>query len=510
MSTGSLYTGGTDYDYHKNLNPTVSALLEPLLAIDEGSMEWRNLILQDFVERQKRLDAVIALKHIEYFVHPLHDAEDPQEQRRRLFPCSDDDVSVMTTDSVSSRWSLAVTYSSWFGTRSGSRRFSGIKTKRSGRRFIDLTIHCPYDDIDDDDLFECDDEDGDDASLGKSDTATLYSIPVQAFRTKETGEERSEARQFLDLTHEIDHDPQHLEGAGQSKRSGFAWMGRQGSMSSLFGSHADIVNTNVSKCDKYTLDVFDDAASSNSEEDDPRALTPWEAADAAFMESVHEIASNLERKLNEKGFESPYWSTESIIPPFEGLHEKIKNMIERIKKEADAPPCVVAKVPEIEANRQINGIGGSKVSRVSLRLSAKFNDIAGRRSLPIQQDSTGGYDDLGMRTLHRDDDAYLKNFLYSYRPDGFCTLPVVLANGLEKSLDHDTVHVALNILEDLTSPLRRRQRTSMPMVSEESEGLLADMSDASYNASKTTMQDESIGDLQTFLLAERERNKNGE
>jgi hypothetical protein len=506
MSTGSIYTSErVETGNHKSLNPSVSALLEPLLAIDEGNMEWRNLILQDFEERQKQIDAVMALKHIEYFVHPLHDAEDPQEQRRRLFPCSDDEVSVMTSDSASSKWSLTASYSNWFGTRSGNKRPNGMKSRLSGRRFIDLTVNNGFhDDLDDDYMLECDDEEGDDASLGKSDSATLYSIPVQKCRTDE---ERSEARQFLDLTNDTDNDPQHLEGAGNSKRTGFGWMGRQGSMSSLFGSHTDMVNTHAPKCDKYTLDASDDSASLSSEEeaDDPRVLTPWEAADVAFIECVHEIAINLERKLNKKGFESPYWSTESIIPPFKGLHEKIKSMVERIKKESDAPPTV-AKCLKMTANHQ--PIGGSKVSRVSLRLSLKLNDIAGRRSLPIQHDSNGGYDDLGMRTLHRDDDAYLKNFLYNFRPDGFCTLPVVLANGLEKKLDHDTVHVALNILGDLTSPLRRRQPRSMSMVSEESDGILVDLSDASYNASNARMDDESIGDMTCFLLAERAKLNN--
>ena len=507
-STGCILKRNEDHAFHKNLNPLMSALLEPLLAIDEGSMEWRNLILQDFEERQKVLDADKSLQHVEFFVHPLHQAEDPQEQRQRLFPCSDDDVSVMTSDSAASKWSLGSTYANWFGTRTGNRRTGGMKRgTRSGRRFIDLTANVIYDDLDDDNVSEGDDDQEEDDSLGKVDeNATLYSIPVQkCLEPKEPDDERSEARQFLDLTSEVDyHDQQqqqqHLEEPGHGKRAAFAWMGRQGSMSSIFISRADLSSKaiNVSMRNKAPLDDFDDSASESSEDDDPHTLTPWEAADAAFIDSVHEIASNLERKLNQKGFESPYWSTDEIIPPFEGLHQKIKNTIKTKKVSEPAPSGSASKK---NADQPASTISGSKVSRVSLRLSSKIGDIVGRRSLPtpIQHDSTGGYDDLGMRTLHRDDDAYLKNFLYKYRPDGFCTLPLVLANGLEKRLEPETVGVALDILHKLTSPLRRRNQSSMPAVSEEDDDeMLGDASDKSGDH----MAKGSNGDLPLLILAD--------
>jgi hypothetical protein len=53
---------------------------------------------------------------------------------------------------------------------------------------------------------------------------------------------------------------------------------------------------------KSPLDDVDGSALESSEDDNRHAMTPWEAAHAASIEGVHKIASNLERKLNQKGF----------------------------------------------------------------------------------------------------------------------------------------------------------------------------------------------------------------
>jgi hypothetical protein len=172
----------------------------------------------------------------------------------------------------------------------------------------------------------------------------------------------------------------------------------------------------------------------------------WEAADAAFIANVKDVASNLERALNDQGLESPFWTAERIVPPFRELHSKLKENMDRIKKEEEtpvAPPPTPVAIPETKKSK--------KVVRLSRRSSFEFGDRRTVRPL----DELGGYDDLGLRTLHRDDRVYLKQFLYDYRRDGTCSLPLVLAGGLEKQLGGETIEAALGILASLTSPLRR-------------------------------------------------------
>jgi hypothetical protein len=113
-------------------------------------------------------------------------------------------------------------------------------------------------------------------------------------------------------------------------------------------------------------------------------------------------------------------------------------------------------------------------------------------------DDLGGYDDLGMRTLHRNDQAYLKQFLYDYRRDGTCSLPLVLASGLEKHLgDVALEDAALGILTNLTSPLRRRRSeiaSDMPTLQEEGEdGFLLDNITYSHRTEASKSALETLG-----------------
>ena len=471
---------------HANLKRQISSLLDPCVDIEEEHMQWRKGILQDLKDKKEltEMETVKEPKESEYyFVHPLHIAEDPQDQRRRL-SYDDDDVSVMSTDSMLSTWSTGPNYQSWFGT--SARRRPSLpwfsRARRSmyptGRRFLDLTVNGGQDDFEEN--HEDDDEsDQTSSKVGDlddciSDLATSYSIPVQN-RTREKSEP-SIARQFLDLTD--GNDVEQEMGHQNSKRFSFAWMGRSTSfrrstMSSFSRSH----------CDLY-LSEDDDTDSIPSIDEDNFATAGWEKADAAFIEGVHDISSNLERTLNEQGLESPFWSFEEIIPSFKGLHSKIKENMDRLKKDYETPP-VDPTPPEVKKiSKRVKSPNGSMV-RLSRRRSSELRGT--RRTLLPHQDSTDSYDDLGMRTLQRDDRAYLHTFLYEYRQDGICSLPLVLSSGLQKHLGYQTTETALDILHQLTSPLRPRRDSVVGIVTEqEDEELLPDSSGGSVRKVPST------------------------
>jgi hypothetical protein len=440
---------------HRNLKLSVSAILDFSADINQDDMEWRKEKLKELKETEEVTAAVSILKVTNKYLHPLHQGEDPMEQRRRLSFLADDDVSVMSTDSAWSTWSYAF-MSNLFGSGPSQRRLSTSsvmssrtittttprqKQQRTGRRFIDLTVNGGRDDGDDD-LF-ClpisqgkgdSDSDGDDNSV-----ETNYSIPVIRPKKKDTS--RSPARHFLDLTEGDNHET-------SPKKFRFSWMGSRASNASigynvsassgLNGSFPDIHNEE-SEADEMVDDDYD--------YDDVvlYSTAAWEAADAAFIANVKDVASNLERTLNDHGLESPFWTAEQIVPPFKELHSKLKENMDRIKKKEEKPvePPPAEATPETKKSK--------KIVRLSQRSFFEFGD---RRTL-MPHDDLGGYDDLGLRTLHRDDRAYLKQFLYDYRRDGTCSLPLVLAGGLEKELGGETIEAALGILANLTSPLRR-------------------------------------------------------
>jgi hypothetical protein len=496
MSTGTLLNREVkDKTNHNTLSKTVASLLESQLIIDNDTMEWRNSMLRELEDQQKLND----LNNQQHFVHPLHCAEDPKAQRRRLSIMYDDDVSVLSTDSAQSTWSMASAYQSWFGTKSQSRqrlltpklsskRFNYPKQMHpSGRRFIDLTVNGGQDDFDDYDVYENDAEDSHENEDECSETASMYSIPVQNSKRRSRGskDRQSMARKFLDLTDGTDYD-QHPDTFGNSKLFAFSWMGRPkgGSNNAIPQNDLSPWNANMSTpiisenvCSTHDGDDDDDGDDNeqhsisvcSDESDQIRAMAAWEKADAALIESVHDVARNLERMLNEQGLESPFWSAQEIIPQFKGLHTKIKENMDRLTSKPEPPPQLQTPSPTIKA-RAGKSTNGANTGRPSVRrLSSEFSDITSCRTLLPQHDPIGGYDDLGMRTLERDERAYLKTFLYDCRSDGSCTLPLVLAYGLEKRLTNDTIDVALDILENLTSPLRPCREPALKEVDKEGD-----------------------------------------
>jgi hypothetical protein len=411
------------------------------------------------------------------FVHPLHKVEGLNEPKLSII--LEDDVSVLSGESEPSKWSTSAANnshvkssfkrSSLSSTRNLSKRNS---VRHSSRRFLDLTINGGRDFSDEDeelkkssvDENETDDDSDDNFPTIVHETSTIFAIPVLSIaKEKESG--RSEARRFIDLTCDEEDDiPPPMEVTStSSKRFLLGWIGRQdtsrtmdiqNSSSTLHmdaqnigpcSSPSQLLITNVEK----TTDHDCDTSVNSDYEDDAMILTPWEAADVAFIEGVHEIARNLERSMNDQGLESPFWAAEEVFPLFQDVHSKLKdNMNKRVTKYSYP---ILSTRGDDTAKSSI----GSKVSRLTCRLS---DDLTRKHVL---QDSMGGYDDLGMRALHRDDRAYLKTFLYELRRDGSCSLPMVLARGLEKQLCNTAIHFALGVINDLTSPLRSRRQNPM-------------------------------------------------
>jgi hypothetical protein len=477
-STGAIGISSNLLGKHDHLSRSLSSIMEPLLAIDEGSMEWRNFILQDLKERNEIvMSRQLMIMNEETFIHPLHKTEHMAE--RKLSVISEDDVSVLSGDSAPSNWSTTVNNNSQWKSSSKRSNVSSLRNSNNrysfrhvSRRFIDLTINGGArsnsddddddneenrkSDVDDDD--DHDDDDDDDEFIDANESSTMFAIPVSNI-VREKKSVRSDARKFIDLTCEGQHDTPPKDVTNTSNRFLLSWIGKQDTshtmdfQTSNSSLNVDVPNTSPSSTVETKIDR-ECAISVGSDDDGHNViLTPWEAADVAFIESVHDIARQLERTMNAQGLESPFWAAAEIFPQFQHFHVKLKENMERLKYQNSTSSTTDENNVASDTKSSI----GKKVSRLTSKLSNELNNIARKHMLP-QQDSMGGYDDLGMRALHRDDRAYLKTFLYEVRRDESCALPMVLARGLEKQLSDTTINVALRVIGDLTSPLRSCRR----------------------------------------------------
>jgi len=139
-------------------------------------------------------------------------------------------------------------------------------------------------------------------------------------------------------------------------------------------------------------------------------IEAWEdAANAALIKEAHEMATELEETLHEKGFESPYHNSNQVFPKFSNLHLQMK-----------------ARMPTDE--------------------QAKDEDYK-EKLIQQQQSNTENHNA-----------SYLRNFFYEKRiKDNVCSLPRILCIGLDKRLPLDAIQAATKIIEELTSPLRIRR-----------------------------------------------------
>mmetsp|Transcript_33251 Transcript_33251/g.50149 ORF Transcript_33251/g.50149 Transcript_33251/m.50149 type:complete len:317 (+) Transcript_33251:61-1011(+) len=221
--------------------------------------------------------------------------------------------------------------------------------------------------------------------------------------------EKSSARKFIDLT------------LGESASSTSRHESRHESISTLataFTCDESLTGDDyVFDVDVDKMDLNDKPLDEEEEEidyDDAATYTvdSWGLADAAFIQQVHEVSDNLEEELSSKGIESPYRKATDIFPSFSDLHYQIQSELRRQKRE----------------------------SKKNLT-----ND--GDRSYGIRQSRRQSY-------FQR---QFVGQFLYENRGDGSCSLPLVLAYGLEKRLSSLDAKRANEALKRLKSPLNGRR-----------------------------------------------------
>lgn len=218
--------------------------------------------------------------------------------------------------------------------------------------------------------------------------------------------EKSSARKFIDLT------------LGESTSSSSRHESRHESISTLataltcdesFTGDDYVFDVDVDKMDSNDKPLDEDEEDIDYDDVATYVVDSWGQADAAFIQQIHEVSDNLEEELSSKGIESPYRKATEVFPSFSDLHYQIQNELRHKKRE----------------------------SKKNLT-----ND--GDKSYGIRQSY-----------FQR---QFVGQFLYEKRGDGSCSLPLVLAYGLEKRLSSFDAKRANETLKRLKSPLNGRRK----------------------------------------------------
>lgn len=137
------------------------------------------------------------------------------------------------------------------------------------------------------------------------------------------------------------------------------------------------------------------------------------------------------------------------------MHSKIRENYDR---------CIAEEKEQIQTV-SMDGSGRGKnmnplrqVKNAMKRLGTDKRQTASMESM-VSAKHTTGYDDLEDGQW-RDEEAFTQNFMYSMRKDNSVSLPAVLAKGLDKRLSDTTNSKAVDIIEDLTSPLFSHRKSS--------------------------------------------------
>mmetsp|Transcript_28911 Transcript_28911/g.43660 ORF Transcript_28911/g.43660 Transcript_28911/m.43660 type:complete len:509 (+) Transcript_28911:200-1726(+) len=413
-STGNIDAQSTKQKAFRTVDLKLSSLVDPSIELKTKAMKWRTRLLNDKDDMKELFKALYVLDITEKYSHPL--LGDGSER--------------LQDNSVGEASTATSCVEPEHSTRSKNSRTGGSGNDRSTqshsliRKLLDSSLHRGRDEECEKNASDEDDQTTDELSCS---TASSFSIPtLNLRRKKEAG--ASVTRQFLDLTDGNEDEEPPPECKRQILRRMTSWMGNI--------SNENLVNNNdefgfenhmSAVCEDSEGIIEDDSKSEDGEEMSAEEIAAWDKANAILIEEVHEISGRLETILNERGFESPYWNAEEVIPQFMGLHSQIKENTDRKRKGIEEPVEDTVDIP------------------TSVSFSMNFDDLA------------GGYDDLGMRRIQRCDRSYLKKFFYDKKVDGTCSLPNVLVTGLEKRLPDETVEAAIDIIDELTSPIRRRR-----------------------------------------------------
>lgn len=219
---------------------------------------------------------------------------------------------------------------------------------------------------------------------------------------------RSFARQFLDLTLEVsDQRRDRRKGIKES----LSWISNR-------ISHRSITTDDLS-CDGCSVQSIE-----SMEHFDAVELEGWENADAIFIEEVHDVSKELEERLQKLGIKSPFRDVHEVIPKFKELHLQIQGDLSQQEKEHRVPLHEQAVTED--------------------RLLAEKN-----QQRQIEEGELNAFLYHKKVVLSEIDGEYIPKLVFA--------TPATLAHGLDVNFPVE----AIQILEELNSPLRnRRQKTN--------------------------------------------------
>ena len=316
-STGSL---GSSHLDQSSLSLMIRSLLDPCLHLYEADMLWRKELLENRHMEYDLMEGIRFLNRTDgIFINSLQEKRmdiSPsilKKGERQMLPKSD--------SSTSSTRSLFSSFS--FLSNKSSDARGGIKFG-SVRRFLDLTSCQDADDggvvYEPPPAYDANDDD-DDMSISSS-----YSIQVRTPKV-ETGGRSKYSRYFLDLT--LDQSvykssrrlslvrrssllpPTHEEDDEKDVVEPNADEGSALDAGALVNDE-DNAASGRTKSPSHGGGSEDDDRSVDSDQDDVFNSEGWERADAAFIESVHDVARLLERNLVIQGHESPFWCFDEV------------------------------------------------------------------------------------------------------------------------------------------------------------------------------------------------------
>jgi len=220
---------------------------------------------------------------------------------------------------------------------------------------------------------------------------------------------------------------------------------------------------------------------SDDEDDYDGFIEGWEnAANSALIKEAHDVSYELEKDLRERGYESPYHDVNKIFPSFSSLHDRLKPMMiehivieDELHENDEAENLSVEEGDDELEQRVVEEKSNVKDKETKITKETAF--VANDAEEESDETSMKGLKARMMEHLNKKShllrrekamksfspgnvNSYLKNFFYEKRSDGICSLPKILGEiGLDKRLSVDTIQVAKEIIDELTSPLRLRK-----------------------------------------------------
>lgn len=242
---------------------------------------------------------------------------------------------------------------------------------------------------------------------------SVFSVPISCERSRVIRDENC-CRQFLDLTEEVPTRTKRL-------------LSTRMSISNYFLDTSTLETADFSDDDDDDYNSVEDNGDSDDESIEDQ--DPWANANAALVKEVHEVSRRLEEELENEGIESPFTKATAVFPSFGDFHKQV--------------------------GRELNDLKTETRKAVLRKSSMQL-----RRSLDMTE--TFFEEPAYLKRKESRQRNYLRQYFYEKGAET-CSLPLVLAYGLEKRLSEDATRIAVDILHELTSPLRCFRNEKIPI-----------------------------------------------